>query len=151
VRRALRGAQVNLWQCDAQGVYSSVPESGTAGRDFLRGFQLTDDSGGVRFLTIYPGWYPGRTVHIHAKVRTFDPFGAVITELSTQLFFDDAVTDAVLDSAAYAGRGPRDTRNSADAIFSGQQARLVSLGGDVGSALRGEMDLGVMVGEIRSG
>ena len=50
--RALRGAQVDLWQCDAQGVYSGVPESGTAGRDFLRGFQLTDDSGGVRFLTV---------------------------------------------------------------------------------------------------
>lgn len=149
--RPLRGAQVDLWQCDAQGVYSGVPEGGTAGRDFLRGFQLTDEAGLVRFLTVYPGWYPGRTVHIHGKVRTFDPFGQVITEVSTQLFFDDGVTDAVLDTPAYAGRGPRDTRNSTDSIFRGQQARLVSLSGDVGSGLRGEIDLGVMVGEIRRG
>lgn len=149
--RPLRGAQVDLWQCDARGVYSGVPEGGTAGRDFLRGFQLTDEAGLVRFLTVYPGWYPGRTVHIHEKVRTFDPFGQVITEVSTQLFFDDAVTDAVLDTPAYAGRGPRDTRNSTDSIFRGQQARSVSLTGDVGSGLQGEIDVGVMVGEIRRG
>jgi protocatechuate 3,4-dioxygenase beta subunit len=149
--RPVRGAQVDLWQCDAQGVYSGVAEHGTSGRDFLRGFQTTDEAGWVQFLTLYPGWYPGRTVHIHAKVRTFDPFGEVVTEMSTQLFFDDAVTDAVLDSAAYVGRGPRDTRNATDPVLRGQEARLVSLTGDVGSGLRGVVDLGVMVGEIRPG
>ena len=147
--RPLRGAQVDLWQCDAQGVYSGVAERGTAGRDFLRGFQLTNDAGLARFLTIYPGWYPGRTVHIHAKVRTFDPFGGVITEISTQLFFDDAITDRVLATEAYAGRGPRDTRNATDPIFPGQQARLVSLAGDVGSGMQGEVELAVGIGEIR--
>jgi protocatechuate 3,4-dioxygenase beta subunit len=149
--RPLRGAQVDLWQCDAQGAYSGVPEHGSAGRDFLRGFQVTDDAGWVQFLTVYPGWYPGRTVHIHAKVRTFDPFGGVVTEVSTQLFFDDAATDAVLDSPAYAGRGPRDTRNDTDPVLGGRVARVVSLTGDVEAGMRGVIDLGVMIGEIQAG
>ena len=147
--RPLRGAQVDIWQCDAQGVYSGVPELGTTGRDFLRGFQVSDEAGWVQFLTLFPGWYPGRTVHIHAKVRTFDPFGVVVTEVNTQLFFDDALTDAVFESAAYAGRGPRDTRNATDPVLGGQAARLVPLTGDVESGLRGVMDLGVRIGEIR--
>lgn len=147
--RPLRGARVDLWQCDAQGLYSGVAELGTAGSDFLRGFQVTDGAGWVQFRTVYPGWYPTRTVHIHAKVRTFDPFGQVVTEVSTQLFFDDAVTDAVLATEAYAGRGPRDTRNATDAVLSGQQARFVSLTGDVESGMRGEVELAVRIGEIR--
>jgi protocatechuate 3,4-dioxygenase beta subunit len=147
--RPVRGAQVDLWQCDAQGVYSGVPERGTAGRDFLRGYQVTDEAGQARFLTVYDGWYPGRTVHIHAKVRTFDPFGEVTTEISTQLFFDDAATDTVLETAAYAGRGPRDTSNATDPILRGQQAAFVSLAGDVGSGMQGEVELGVRIGEIR--
>ena len=147
--RPLRGAQVNLWQCDAQGVYSGIAERGTAGRDFLRGFQLTDEAGRARFLTVYPGWYPGRTVHIHAKVRTFDVFGAVITEVNTQLFFDDAITDEVLATETYVGRGPRDTRNATDSIFPGQPARFVSLTGDPRSRMQGEVELGVRIGEIR--
>ena len=147
--RPLRGARVDLWQCDAQGVYSGVPGRGTAGRDFLRGFQVTSEGGLARFLTVYPGWYPGRTVHIHAKVRTFDPFGEVTTEVSAQLFFDDAVTDRVLATEAYVGRGPRDTRNATDPIFPGQRACLVSLTGDVGSGIQGEVELAVQIGEIR--
>src|SRR5262249_42748859 len=135
--------------CDAQGLYSGIPDRGTAGRDFLRGFQVTGESGLVRFLTVYPGWYPGRTVHIHAKVRTFDPFGVGVTPVSTPLFFDDAITDVVLATEAYAGRGPRDTRNATDAILAGQPAKLVSLTGDVTAGMQGEVELGVRIGEIR--
>jgi protocatechuate 3,4-dioxygenase beta subunit len=149
--RPLRGARVDIWQADAQGVYSGIPELGTTGRDFLRGFQITDEAGWVQFLTVFPGWYPGRTVHIHAKVRTFDPFGGVVTEISTQLFFDDALTDTVFETAAYAGRGPRDTRNATDPVLAGQAARVVPITGDPGSGLRGIIDLGVTVGVIRPG
>jgi len=82
-------------------------------------------------------------------VRTFDPFGEVTTEVSAQLFFDDAVTDRVLATEAYVGRGPRDTRNATDPIFPGQRACLVSLTGDVGSGIQGEVELAVQIGEIR--
>ena len=68
----LAGAIVDLWHCDALGVYSDVrdPHFDTTGKKFLRGFQATDTNGAARFTTIYPGWYPGRAVHIHFKVRT---------------------------------------------------------------------------------
>ena len=147
--RPLRGAQVDLWHCDALGVYSDVPGTGTAGQNFLRGYQVTDAGGTVTFTTIYPGWYPGRAVHIHAKVRLFDPFAEVTTEVSTQLFFDDEVTDGVLATAPYADRGPRDTRNAVDPVYRGQGALLVLLEGSPTAGYQGEVALGVRVGEIQ--
>src|SRR5262249_37328259 len=115
--RPLRGARVDVWHCDAQGLYSDIADRGTGGQDFLRGYQLTDGDGRVTFSTIYPGWYAGRAVHIHSKVRVFGLYGEALTEFSTQLFFDDVVTDAVHATAPYAARGPRDTRNDADPIL----------------------------------
>jgi protocatechuate 3,4-dioxygenase beta subunit len=114
----LPGAQVDLWQCDADGVYSDVTDRSfrTVGQRFLRGYQVTDSKGMARFTTIYPGWYPGRTVHIHFKVRTAPKSerGHVFT---SQLYFDDALTDRVLARAPYAGRGERTVRNADDRIF----------------------------------
>ena len=68
------GAVIDVWHCDAAGVYSDVTDPGfdTTGSDFLRGYQVTDESGRAAFTTVYPGWYQGRTVHIHFKIRT-DP------------------------------------------------------------------------------
>ncbi len=70
--RPVPDAQVDIWHCDATGVYSDVRDPGfsTVGKKFLRGYQLTDANGLARFQTIYPGWYPIRTVHIHFKIRT---------------------------------------------------------------------------------
>jgi protocatechuate 3,4-dioxygenase beta subunit len=69
----LEGATVDLWHCDAQGVYSDVTDNAedfqTVGQKFLRGYQTTDSSGQVKFTTIYPGWYQGRATHVHFKVR----------------------------------------------------------------------------------
>ena len=138
---------MDLWHCDALGVYSDVPGTGTAGQNFLRGYQVTDAEGTATFTTIYPGWYWGRAVHIHAKVRLFDPFAEVTTELSTQLFFDDAVTDAVLATGPYGLRGERDTRNAADPVYRGHGALLVPVEGSPTAGYRGEMVLGVQVGE----
>lgn len=75
----LKDAQVDIWQCDAAGVYSDV--QGAVGQKFLRGHQITDAGGKAQFVTIYPGWYPGRTVHIHFKVRYKGQ------EFTSQLFF----------------------------------------------------------------
>jgi protocatechuate 3,4-dioxygenase beta subunit len=72
--RPVRSARVDVWHCDARGVYSDVPDRGTAGQDFLRGYQVTDSAGQVTFSTIFPGWYPGRAVHVHTRVRLFDAY-----------------------------------------------------------------------------
>ena len=116
----LPGAVVDVWQCDALGVYSDVRDFGgrfdTRGRKFLRGYQLTDERGRAEFLTIYPGWYEGRAVHIHFKVRLVEG-GRTRHELTSQLYFDDAVTDRVHALPPYSRRGRRTTRNDADRIF----------------------------------
>lgn len=74
---ALSGAVVDVWHCNALGVYSDVrgPSLDTTGKMFLRGSQVTDATGTARFTTVYPGWYQGRTVHIHFRIRT-EPAGA---------------------------------------------------------------------------
>jgi protocatechuate 3,4-dioxygenase beta subunit len=116
--RPLAGIQVDVWHCDHRGVYSDVrdPSFDTTGKRFLRGYQLTDDQGRARFTTIYPGWYRGRTVHIHFKLRS--PAAARPGfEFTSQLYFDDALTDRVFAAAPYAERGARSTRNTADGIF----------------------------------
>jgi protocatechuate 3,4-dioxygenase beta subunit len=114
----LPNAAVDIWHCDANGVYSDEASNGTAGRKFLRGYQITDKNGQAQFLTIYPGWYPGRAVHIHFKVRGKDSAGRNY-DFTSQLFFDDTLTDTVYRNAAYASRGARNTRNTNDNIYRG--------------------------------
>jgi protocatechuate 3,4-dioxygenase beta subunit len=86
------------------------------GETFLRGYQMTDENGTARFATIYPGWYQGRAVHIHFKIRT-DPESEQGYEFTSQLYFDDALTDQVHAQAPYAEKGERDLRNDDDGIF----------------------------------
>jgi len=114
----LPGAQVDIWHCDALGVYSDVQDPGfnTIGQKFFRGYQITDAHGSARFVTVYPGWYPDRTVHIHFKIRT-----ALVArrsfEFTSQLYFDDGLTDRVHAAPPYAAKGPRTARNQHDWIF----------------------------------
>lgn len=112
------GVQVDLWHCDHQGIYSGVkdPEFDTEGRKFLRGFQVTDAQGLARFTTIYPGWYPGRAVHIHFKLRSRPPRQPGF-DFTSQLYFDDALSERIYADARYAGRGTPATRNADDRIF----------------------------------
>jgi protocatechuate 3,4-dioxygenase beta subunit len=110
--KPITGAAVDIWHCDAGGTYSGFSQEGTAGRTFLRGIQRTDRNGLALFKTIYPGWYPGRTVHIHARVY----LGGNIVHTG-QLFFPEAVTDAVYKRSPYRRRPNRQTRNAADSIF----------------------------------
>jgi protocatechuate 3,4-dioxygenase beta subunit len=122
----LEGAQVDVWQCDALGVYSDVQDAGfdTTGQEFLRGYQLTDASGVARFLTIYPGWYQGRTVHIHFKVR-FGADDGQSYEFTSQFFFDDELSDLVFQNEPYARKGERGTRNDNDGIYQEAGAQLL--------------------------
>jgi protocatechuate 3,4-dioxygenase beta subunit len=123
----VRGAQVDLWQCDAAGVYSGVQDRtfNTVGQTFLRGYQTTDVRGTANFVTIYPGWYPGRAVHVHFKVRT-TPAAERGYEFTSQLYFDEALTDRVFAREPYSSRTGQRQRNEADGIFrnGGQQLIL---------------------------
>jgi protocatechuate 3,4-dioxygenase beta subunit len=110
----LAGARVDVWHCDALGAYSDVQDPGgsTVGRKFLRGYQTTSTAGLARFTTIYPGHYQGRAVHIHFKIRT-----AQGQEFTSQIYFDDAVSDRVYALEPYAQRGQRRLRNEGDGLF----------------------------------
>jgi protocatechuate 3,4-dioxygenase beta subunit len=123
---ALEGAVVDVWHCDALGVYSDVSDGGfnTVGKKFLRGYQVTDANGVAQFTTIYPGWYSGRAVHIHFKVRSAAGASSAY-EFTSQLFFDDSLTDQVYAQSPYASKGNRDTRNANDGIYQQGGSQLV--------------------------
>jgi protocatechuate 3,4-dioxygenase beta subunit len=114
----IQGAQVDVWHCDALGVYSDVTDRSfsTVGEAWLRGYQLTDEYGMAEFITIYPGWYPGRTVHIHFKIRT-DPASETGYEFTSQLFFPETLSDAVYQNPPYNQKGQRNTTNATDGIY----------------------------------
>ena len=115
---ALAGAKVDLWQCDATGRYSDARNRGSSsvGEKFLRGYQQTDSAGTAQFLTIYPGWYGGRAVHVHFKIRAAAR-SAPAYEFTSQLYFDDALSDRVYAVAPYAAGGRRSMRNADDFLF----------------------------------
>jgi protocatechuate 3,4-dioxygenase beta subunit len=111
----LQGATVEIWHCDAVGAYSGVTDPGfnTEGQNWLRGAQVTDANGVATFTTIYPGWYSSRAVHIHFKVHPDET-----KVFTSQLFFDDALSQQVFTQAPYASKGSTpDTLNSTDNIY----------------------------------
>jgi protocatechuate 3,4-dioxygenase beta subunit len=110
-------AQVDVWHCDAEGLYSDTAEfqESTVGLKFLRGYQITDRHGAASFTTIFPGWYPGRTVHVHFKIR-WGPQGKGEKEFTSQIYFDDALTDVIHKQPPYSSRGPRKVRNNRDLV-----------------------------------
>lgn len=112
-------ARVDIWHADAGGVYSGYAGQGdgrdvsTKGETFLRGTQMTDADGRVSFRSIYPGWYPGRTPHIHIKI-----FLSEREVLTAQLYFPDDVTAKLYAAnAPYSARPVPDTTNPTDWIF----------------------------------
>ncbi len=123
---ALPNAQVEVWHCNATGVYSGVQDrnSSTVGEMFLRGHQVADDKGEVRFTTIYPGWYPGRAVHIHFKVRAAAAGGGT-DEFTSQLYFDDTLTDVVHAREPYSGHRGQRLLNARDTTFRQGGSQLV--------------------------
>lgn len=113
----LPGARVDIWQANASGLYSDEAVEGTSGTNYLRGYQITDSSGNVKFLTIYPGWYSGRTPHIHAIVRLYSGSNVTYT-FETQFFFTDELTQKVYKLAPYSTRAAaQDTFNTTDRVF----------------------------------
>lgn len=121
----IANAVVDIWHCDATGLYSGFESASRGGpggggeptdeETYLRGAQVTNSDGIVEFVTLYPGWYRGRTVHIHAKVHLD---GSAV--LTTQFFFDEAVSTEVYAGEPYASDSGRDVFNDSDGIFDEQ-------------------------------
>jgi protocatechuate 3,4-dioxygenase beta subunit len=143
----LTGAYLDVWHCDAGGAYSGVGQD--RGEKFLRGYQITDADGAARFTTVYPGWYRGRAVHVHFKLRLFA--GATRTyEFTSQFFFDEALTDQVHARSPYSARGHRNVVNSRDGIYNSlstaEKAALTLNAVAGGDGYTGVITLGVQVG-----
>jgi protocatechuate 3,4-dioxygenase beta subunit len=148
----LPGAMVDIWHCDALGSYSGVSDPGfdTSGQKWLRGYQITDDNGLAPFVTIYPGWYSGRAVHIHFKIRTTGTDGQSY-EFTSQLFFDETLTDQVFSQQPYAAKGQRDTLNSTDGIYQqgGDQLLLTLTAANGGYTT--QFDIGLDLSDTEAG
>ena len=113
----LRGAKVDIWHANSQGIYSAVKDMGTTEKNFLRGYQVTDNNGTVEFTTIYPGWYEGRAIHIHDKVRTLNGSETAL-EWTSQLYFNNSMNQLVHKQAPYSNHGPPKITNEDDIIYS---------------------------------
>ena len=133
--KPIKRAAVEIWHCDASGIYSGV--QGDTGM-FLRGVQRTDAKGMALFRTIYPGWYQGRTVHIHTMVH----LGGNVVHTG-QLYFPDAVTDAVYKRSPYNQRPNRDPRNAGDSIYRNGGRRSTLKLARAGAAYAGSITMGV--------
>jgi len=139
--KPIKGAVVDIWHASAGGKYSGEQSNDTVGQTFLRGIQRTDATGLARFTTVYPGWYPGRTVHIHVKVHVG---GSVVH--TGQLFFRDSFTDAVYRRAPYSGRSARDVRNADDSIYLAGGSRSLLRMRSAGTGYIGSITMGVRRG-----
>jgi protocatechuate 3,4-dioxygenase beta subunit len=125
----IEGARIDVWHCDAEGVYSGYSQPGvdTTGETFLRGIQLTDANGQATFQTIYPGWYQGRITHVHFQV--FFESGLAAT---SQIAFPEETTDAVYAVEPYAAKGPNTSvpTFAGDNVFSdGTQYQMAGVTG----------------------
>jgi protocatechuate 3,4-dioxygenase beta subunit len=120
--KPIKNAAVDIWHCDAGGTYSGFG-AGSGNRTFMRGMQRTNAKGLAILQTVYPGWYQGRTVHIHVKVHV----GGNVVHTG-QLYFPDTLTDGVYKKAPYSSRGARDVRNANDSVYrNGGSKSLLSL------------------------
>ncbi len=119
----LSGVQVDIWHCHAAGSYSDENQASngasTVAQTWLRGYRISSEAGSANFRTIYPGWYRGRTTHIHVRARYYAANGNATYNWTTQLFFDDAVSDTVFANAPYVRRTAVDVYNSSDGIYAG--------------------------------
>ena len=121
----IQGASVDIWHVAPEGVYSGQVQNAMCNEDdeaarradFFRGVQTSDADGRVDFDSCFPGWYPGRSVHIHFTIRIGD-----VESVTSQLYFDDSLVDDIMANYGdYSRRGPRDTTNATDMVISGDE------------------------------
>jgi protocatechuate 3,4-dioxygenase beta subunit len=130
---AMQGVQVDIWHCNASGIYSAESSESTSSQSWLRGYQITDANGMVQFVTVIPGWYSGRTTHIHMRLRsTYDSTSNSGTN-TMQVFFDQTLVDTLATSVSpYKSEGVNPTTNASDRVYSQQEegTTLLTLTGD---------------------
>jgi protocatechuate 3,4-dioxygenase beta subunit len=160
----LEAAAVDIWHCDATGIYSGFTANGggdDAGRGygrgrggpggpggrgggrgegpidetrFLRGIQITNRQGIAEFATVYPGWYAGRTIHIHLKVHLGGSAGAERyagghVSHTGQLFLPEDITEQIATMDPYVKHSNvHRTLHSEDNIFRQQGGAQSMLG-----------------------
>ena len=129
---AMEGVQVDIWHCNANGVYSAESSESTTGQSWLRGYQITDSSGKVQFTTIIPGWYSGRTTHIHLRLRSKYNSSDSDGTNTMQVFFDQTLIDTLATSTTpYSEEGTNPTTNATDRVYSEEEdgTTLLTLSG----------------------
>jgi protocatechuate 3,4-dioxygenase beta subunit len=130
------GAQIDIWHCNAEGVYSDIAAESTSSAQWLRGYQITSASGQVTFQTIIPGWYSGRTTHIHLRVRSTYSEASSTSDgtNTTQCFFEQTFVDTLSTTVApYNAEGTNPTTNAGDRVYSQEESganQLVLTGDD---------------------
>jgi protocatechuate 3,4-dioxygenase beta subunit len=143
---ALAKATVDVWHCDALGVYSDATDpsfGSTKGSKFLRGYQTTDAGGAAKFTTIWPGWYQGRATHIHFKIRGTAANGQV-SGFTSQLFFNETMNDTIFAQAPYSQKGGAGRlRNEADGIFQGSGGKLTLAPAKTADGYAATFDIGL--------
>lgn len=119
----MEGVQIDIWHCNAEGVYSDEGVESTTGETWLRGYQLTDSAGDATFTTIFPGWYQGRTTHIHLRLRSKYSSASSTSDgtNTTQVFFAQTLIDTINASVApYSAHGTNPTTNESDRVYTEQ-------------------------------
>jgi protocatechuate 3,4-dioxygenase beta subunit len=149
----LQSAQVDIWHCNAEGVYSDEGVESTTGETWLRGFQLTDSVGNVQFTTIFPGWYQGRTTHIHLRVRSKYSTASSTSDgtNTTQLFFAQATVDTINTTVApYSSHGTNSTTNANDHVYTPETEGKteVTLTGDTTSGYTANVTIGLPITSV---
>lgn len=146
----IEGAVVDIWQCDALGIYAGYEPFATAGQDFLRGYQKTDAQGVAEFLTIFPGAYSGRAIHIHFSIRATEGVlapnasGSGIQDVFiAQLYFEDTDSYAIFGAHPVYQGGSAITPNGLDGIFSAGGHDLVVSLSETLSGYAGDVTIGV--------
>jgi protocatechuate 3,4-dioxygenase beta subunit len=119
---AIQNVQVDIWHCNAAGIYSAESVESTSSQSWLRGYQLTDSTGKVSFTTILPGWYSGRTTHIHFRLRSTYDSTDTSGSNTIQIFFDQTLIDTLATSVSpYSAEGTNPTTNASDRVYSQQE------------------------------
>jgi protocatechuate 3,4-dioxygenase beta subunit len=129
------GAQIDIWHCNASGVYSDISAESTATEQWLRGYQITDATGKVTFTTIVPGWYQGRTTHVHLRIRSSYDEAAGLSDgtNTTQVFFSQTLIDSIATTIApYNSEGTNPTTNATDHVYAGETngTNVLAMAGD---------------------